>query len=1035
METPQQTIGRRPIRQIVSPRQQISPIIRAGHGGSIPMSAPLSPTGFHVVPLPARAQHRPLLQPTIPQSSTLRSTPVTIPLSGCPPQPSNIEKVDDNPTDTQPTVARRNNPRKVSYALTDTENLPELIIQENVISIYNDDDLRRDAVVRVEKSDLMGPKTVNDPAMGVIDKGVNCATCYYDYENCTGHFGFIELNAPIYHPRLIRDIIRILNIVCNSCGGLLMTKEQIEKQGFLKYRSYERLKVLETATEKLTCPYSQEGPLKCLKNPIYLPGRLKETKGVIMYKRGKNEPEMERRIEEVDKIFQGISLEDAKLMGFDMGHPKHLIRHTWPVPPPCTRPSYVINGTLNINPMTIALQEIVKINNSIKLETREKEKQDLIDLLSFKINGLISAPETKNTFSKRPKLITYMDQLKGKEGIFRSMMSGTRTDFSGRTPLGPNPSLRFGQIAIPLAMADKLTVPERAFQINLNELQKRLERGEIVSVAQGKKVVNINEKNRKHFKLQIGHIANRKLRNGDYLIFNRQPTLHRYGMMGYEVVLWENLTIGLYPGVNTPHGADYDGDEGNLHMVQTLGAASEVRELMSVKHCIMNTQNSQPLISIFFDNLTAVTMLTSVLVVKDKVQIERNGEKVEEIIERKIDVVIDQDLFTNCLLLMTNQSALPTLQKRLSDKGVPEYSGRALFSAFLPEDFYYIKGEVSIINGILIHGTITKDHVGSVHGSIIQVLWQDYGEERTVDFLSDVPAVLNLWWSQYSLTVSLKDCFPKDENFRQEIDKEYAKARLSIQGYMTNSDFLNDPLAEAKKEEHIMGYLNKAKDTAYNIVKQNLSPNNAFSIMVLSGSKGSWGNIGQIIGMGGLQDVLGRMLPSTQTKRLPYFSPQDLDPRAWGMVVNSLVSGMTPPEYFSHMTKSREGVMNTAGKTADTGDMHNKIVKAIGEDVIVHHDTSVRNRTNKIYQESYGNDGFDPTYLEFVTIGGVSKLSFINIRRLADRINASYNYTYTNPPQENTNFVSEAENNTLIDFLFEEEDDGMYQGEYDFNES
>lgn len=1035
MEPTQQPIRRRQIHEITSPRHQISPITRAGYGGSIPMAAPLSPTRAHVVPLPTRAQHRPLLQPTIPQSSVLRSTPVSQPLPGCPSQLPNEEKINDNPTDELPTVSRRNNPRKVSYALTDTENLPELLIQENVISIYNDEDLRRDAVVKVDKPELTGSKTVNDPAMGVIEKGINCATCYYDYENCTGHFGFIELNAPIYHPRLIRDIIRILNIVCNSCGGLLLTKEQIEKQGLLKYRSYERLKALEAATEKLTCPYSQEGRLKCMKNPIYLPGRLKETKGIIMYKRGKNDPEMERRIEEVDKIFQEISIEDAKLMGFDLGHPKNLIRHTWPVPPPCTRPSYVINGTLNINPMTMALQEIVKINNNIKLETREKEKQDLIDLLSLKIGNLISAPENKNTFTKRPKLITYMDQFKGKEGIFRSMMSGTRTDFSGRTPLGPNPNLRFGQIAIPMAMSDKLTVPERVFQINLDKLQQLLESGEVVSVAQGKKVIVINENNRQRFKLRIGYIVNRKLRNGDYVIFNRQPTLHRYGMMGYEVVLWKNLTIGLYPGVNTPHGADYDGDEGNLHMVQTLGATSEVRELMSVKRCIMNAQNSQPLISIFFDNLTAVTMLTSVLVVKDKVSIERNGEMIEEIMEKKIDVNVDQDIFYDCLLTMTNQSSLPTLKERLTSKGVPEYSGRALFSALLPEDFYYIKGEVSIIDGILIRGTITKDHVGSVHGSIIQVLWQDYGGERTVDFLTDAPSVLNLWWSQHSLTVSLKDCYPKDENFRQEIGKEYAKARLSIQGYMTNNNFINDPLAESKKEEHIMGYLNKAKDTAYNIVKQNLAPNNAFSIMVLSGSKGSWGNIGQIIGMGGLQDVLGRMLPSTESKRLPYFSPQDLDPRAWGMVVNSLVSGMTPPEYFSHMTKSREGVMNTAGKTADTGDMHNKIVKAIGEDVIVHHDSSVRNRTNKIYQETYGNDGFDPTQLEFVTIGGTSKLSFINLRRHADRINASYNYTHTNPLQENTRLVPEEESNTLIDFFFEEEDDGMYQGEYDFEES
>ena len=288
---------------------------------------------------------------------------------------------------------------------------------------------------------------------------------------------------------------------------------------------------------------------------------------------------------------------------------------------------------------------------------------------------------------------------------------------------------------------------------------------------------------------------------------------------------------------------------------------------------------------------------------------------------------------------------------------------------------------------------------------------------------------MNLWWSERGFTASLRDCYPKDESFREEIAKEYAKARLAIQGYGIS---LSDPLAEAKREEHIIGHLNKVRDIAYNIVNQNLSPNNAFRVMEMSGSKGSKSNIGQMIGMGGLQEVRGRRIQlGARNRCLPYFTSNDLDPRAQGMCPNSLVSGMTPAEYFFHITKSREGIMNTAMKTADVGYAHTKIVKAIGEDIITHTDLSVRNGINKIFQSTYGNDGLSATELERVIVGGREIMSFINLKREADRINSSYQYFGINQVE----MITKAEEEQKIenDAIFEDEGDPMFQGEYDFN--
>ena len=179
---------------------------------------------------------------------------------------------------------------------------------------------------------------------------------------------------------------------------------------------------------------------------------------------------------------------------------------------------------------------------------------------------------------------------------------------------------------------------------------------------------------------------------------------------------------------------------------------------------------------------------------------------------------------------------------------------------------------------------------------------------------------------------------------------------------------------------------------------------NSFNVMSNSGAKGSTFNIAQITGMLGQQFVQGKRMPESISdghRSLPYFPEDSLDPVARGFCENSFLTGLRPCELFFHQSGGREGLTDTAIKTADTGAMHHRVVKAL-EDVKIYKDGSARNAFGVIFQYSYGEDGFGAGMLERVSTKEGSFTSFINTKRLAARINARYGYSTPGEPKVET---------------------------------
>nr|QBK91525.1 MAG: DNA-directed RNA polymerase subunit alpha [Pithovirus LCPAC302] len=446
-------------------------------------------------------------------------------------------------------------------------DLPTLVIERISHSMFDHDELEKKAEFEVRKTDDEGLHTVNDPRSGVVDGDKLCKTCYKDNLNCPGHYGIIKLTEKIIHPMFLRETIDVLMSVCNSCGGLLLSKETLEEKGFLNLTGSKRLRAIANASSKLHCRRSQQnieaGATGCIPNPIYKTSKAKEV-GKIFYsydtKKGKGNV---RSVEEIEQIFEAITPEDSELLGFsNNSHPKRFILKSIPVIPICSRAPVYQDGMILEDNITAMYKDIVRFNEELKRkDLSEKERENLINGLIFSIGHMIDNSDGKYRQGIQKPHRDIKSRVQGKEAIIRNLIQGKRVNFSARTVLSPDPNLKFGQIRIPRLWASYLTYPETVSPANIGRLTKLFRAGRVTHItpARGKiagRRLQVTKKVQKEHNLAFDDRVERWLQNGDYVVFNRQPTLHKQSIMGYEVVLGDPMTIGLHLSYTPPHNAD-----------------------------------------------------------------------------------------------------------------------------------------------------------------------------------------------------------------------------------------------------------------------------------------------------------------------------------------------------------------------------------------------------------------------------------------------------------------------------------------------
>ena len=820
-----------------------------------------------------------------------------------------------------------------------------------------------------------------DNRLGTLEPGQKCGTCGNTSAKCPGHFGHIELAEPVLHIAFVDDIHKLLQITCRSCNRIKLDPEELIK--------YKRLRDSKAAYAVITLENVKDEIIEKAKKVKICPHCAKEQYDLIFTKPTifveKTEVGENRLLPiTIRERLVHIPDDDLTLLGYDprTARPEWFVLQVLAVPPVTVRPSIILEtGIRSEDDLTHKLVDIIRVNQRLK-ESKEAGTpplivQDLVDLLQYHVttyfdNEVSGIPQAHHR-SGRP-LKTLTQRLKGKEGRFRGSLSGKRVDFSSRTVISPDPNLQISNVGVPVDVAKKLTIPETVSQWNLERLKRLVVNGpniypgaNYIIRPDGVKIRLDYVSDRKTISDSIaaGYMVERHLSDGDIVIFNRQPSLHRMSIMAHYVRVLPYRTFRLHPAVCPPYNADFDGDEMNLHVPQSEEARAEAALLMKVQDQLISPRYGGPIIGGIRDFITGAFILT------------------------RDDTTLTREEFANLALIGGYTGVLP--EPRLTKDGRKLYSGKQLFSLFLPKDFNFIitskwnksakrEGkDVVIKNGELISGVIDKASIGAEEpDSVLHRITKDYGNDIARKFLDSILIMLKTYITHQGFSYGYSDLWLNDETRKEisdVIQKAYTKVHELIEQYKVGTLPLTRGLApEEALELYVVNELSRARDRAGKNADRAFPDDNAGVIMASTGARGSTLNIGQMTAALGQQSIRGKRINKGYHNRsLPHFRTNDTNPDAKGFVKSNYRDGLSPLEFFFHAMGGREGLVDTAVRTQQSGYMQRRLINAL-EHLKIEYDQTVRDPHGNIIQYLYGEDGVDPAKSDHGEAVNISRL-------------------------------------------------------------
>ncbi|KAJ2823664.1 DNA-directed RNA polymerase II core subunit rpo21, partial [Coemansia erecta] len=671
-----------------------------------------------------------------------------------------------------------------------------------------------------------------------------------------------------------------------------------------------------------------------------------------------------------------ISDQDAEILGINpyYARPEWMILSVMPVPPMTVRPSIQMDAMRpSEDDLTHKLNDIIKTNVRLQQFIVEGAPAHVINeftaLLQFHTatfmnNDSQGMPQALQKSGRPIKSIRA--RLKGKEGRLRGNLMGKRVDFSARTVITGDPNISIDQVGVPRSIARNLTYPETVTPYNIDKLQEYVRNGRDAYpgakyvIRDNGEVINLQyNRQRGDFPLQIGYRVERNLLDDDVIIFNRQPSLHKMSMMGHRVKVMPYSTFRLNLSVTSPYNADFDGDEMNLHVPQSEESRAEIKEICMVPKQIISPQANKPVMGIVQDTLCAIRKFT------------------------RRDTLLALDMVMLLMMWLPEwDGVLPT---PCILKPMPMWSGKQIYSMVIPkgvncqntstghddEDYSPISAadtRVLVQNGEIMCGMLCKKTVGASPGGLVHTIFNEFGPEVTRRFFDGTQRVINNWFAHHGFSVGIGDTVTDDPTMLQVgsiIEERYQLVDESILKAQ-NDQLERQPGMTIKEsfESEVNAALNQARDKAGKEVRLALSEFNNMRQMSLAGSKGSEINISQMSACVGQQNVEGKRIPfGFKYRTLPHFTRDDYSPESKGFVRNSYLRGLTPQEFYFHAMGGREGLIDTAVKTAETGYIQRRLIKAL-EDIMCQYDGSIRNSQGQIIQFVYGEDGMDGCHIE-----------------------------------------------------------------------
>ena len=850
-------------------------------------------------------------------------------------------------------------------------------IKFGVLPPYEISRMARVTVTRPELYESDGTPVMGgprDPHFGAIEPGEACPVCGNRRDNCPGHFGKIDLARPVLIPYYSDHVNAVLQATCRSCSRILLPDEQVK-------RMLRVLRTLKARWPQLASNFIREIRKQAAQNSVCphcgaRQYRIRYIRPVVFYE---ERPEGEVRLTpiEIRDRLEKVRNEDAELLGLDpeASRPEWMVATVLPVPPLAVRPPITLEtGLKSEDDLTHALVEIIRQNERLKHYLATSAPETMVEDSWIALQHMIAAyidNELPNVFvlqhrGGRP-LKTLAQRLKGKEGRLRGNLSGKRVNYSARTVISPDPEISINEVGVPIEIAMILTYPLRVTPENIEEARKYVLNGPykwpgatyVIKARTRTKIDLRYHRNHKQLaeSLEVGDIVERHLLDGDIVLFNRQPSLHRMSILAHRVRVMKGKTFRLNPLVCPPYNADFDGDEMNLHVPRIEEAVAEAEEILLVEKNIKTPRYGGPIIGGRQDYISGAYLMT----VKTRLLTE------EEVLELLSKAGYKGDLPEPAIL-----------------HPKPLWTGKQIVSLFLPEDFSY-EGRakinagplacdnydcfndsyIVIRNGKLLEGVFDKNAIGAEQpNNVLHIIALEYGDAKARELLDTLYRSFIRMLEVRGLTLSLSDV-DIPQKARDEIAKLTEEAKNEIAQMIKEfHEGKLEPIPGRTMEESleikIINRLQELFRKSQEVAVNYMDPFNDVFIMARTGARGSETNIAQMVAMLGQQVVRGKRIHRGFRKRtLAHFVENDLSPEAKGFVKGNFRYGLRPTEVFFHAAAGREGLVDTAVKTSQSGYMQRRLINALN-DLVVLHDGTVRDAYGNLIQIKYGEDGVDP---------------------------------------------------------------------------
>ncbi|KAJ2769087.1 hypothetical protein IWQ56_002687, partial [Coemansia nantahalensis] len=642
--------------------------------------------------------------------------------------------------------------------------------------------------------------------------------------------------------------------------------------------------------------------------------------------------------------------------------------------------------------------------------------------------------------------------LEKKEGLFRQNMMGKRVNFAARSVISPDPNVESDEVGVPLVFAQKLTFPEPVTPHNVKELRQQVINGpetwpgaEAVQNEDGSLVYlgQLSHESRVALANQlltpqdavartkalgnvfttraagVGKKVLRHLRNGDMVVMNRQPTLHRASMTGMRArVLPGERTLRFHYLNCNQFNSDFDGDEMNMHFPQSESARSELRNIMGADQTYINPTNGGPLRGLIQDSVDGGVIMTKrdTLLTRSEYQEliywALQPERQPQLPEGRVQLL--PPAIFKPRPLWTGKQVLSTLLLNLTWGHAPlnmvskDKIGKKLWGRTAAEE-----ERVLILDGELLVGVLDKSQFGASSYGLVHSVYELYSPTHAGRLLSAISRLFLRYLQEIGFSCRMEDLLldPAGNAVRQEIIRQQRPGGIKTTlGFIGMGDYEPDAIdadgpvrreyqsrmEEVLRHEYKLAQLDGLVSGAMSNFTTELTntclpdhlqlpfPHNNMVVMTASGAKGSNVNMAQISCCLGQQSLEGRRVPlMVSGKSLPSFAPFDASGRAGGYVANRFLTGLKPQEFYFHCMAGREGLIDTAVKTSRSGYLQRCLIKHL-EGIQVHYDYTVRDADGSVVQFQYGEDALDVLKCQHLT---QFDFAAANYRALRDKLN------------------------------------------------